>query len=140
MKRVLQIAAILFGSVLLAAFFAPIPVGGILNSGNAAGLLFSVVILLYAVFYRRVHCGIGRLWKKYGGRVWVSAIAVIMAGGLSFTLFTKGCMVMAAKKSPVGTETVVVLGCQVRPDGPSVMLWERIDAAHAYLQAHPAAV
>ncbi len=32
---------------------------------------------------------------------------------------------------------MVVLGCMVRPDGPSVSLQNRIDAAYNYLTAHP---
>lgn len=34
-----------------------------------------------------------------------------------------------------GSRTVIVLGCQVRRDGPSLMLRRRLDAACSYLSA-----
>ena len=42
-------------------------------------------------------------------------------------------------RTPDGDRTVIVLGCQVHPDGPSLMLTERLDAAYDYLVEHPAA-
>ena len=53
-------------------------------------------------------------------------------------------MALSAARRPAPADppgTVIVLGCEVRPDGhPSVMLQSRIDAAFAYLTAHPDAM
>ena len=53
-------------------------------------------------------------------------------------------MALAAARRPDPADppgTVIVLGCEARPDGrPSVMLQSRINAACAYLTAHPEAV
>lgn len=140
MKKCMQIAGILLGIIFFIAFFAPIPVGGILNSGNMAGLAFSVLLVLYAVFCLRVHRMLCALWAYKAGKAGLCAAAALFLAAASFTVYTFGCMVHATGKTPAGTETVVVLGCQVREDGPSLMLWERIDAAYAYLQENGEAV
>ncbi len=140
MARFFQITGILFSVFLLAAFLAPIPVGGIINVGNCAGLLFALLLLAYCIWYRRVHQWVRRTLKKKMGRVLISTLAIILAAALLFLLYTGYCMLMSLNNLPDGTETVVVLGCQVQAHGPSLMLWERIDAAYAYLTAHPEAM
>ena len=42
-------------------------------------------------------------------------------------------MIWKANNIPQEETTVVVLGCQVKPYGPSLMLQERLDAAYKYL-------
>ncbi len=137
MSMFFQIIGILASTLLLVAFVAPIPVGGIINSGNLVGILLSALLLFYAVFYRRIHRWVGIAWKGLAGRIFLTVIAIGTAAFLLFTLYTGVRMVLTLKNAPKGTETVIVLGCQVRADGPSLMLWERIDAATAYLKAHP---
>jgi uncharacterized SAM-binding protein YcdF (DUF218 family) len=46
-------------------------------------------------------------------------------------------MGVALHKKPKAESTPVVLGCKVRGSTPSLMLQRRLDAAFAYLQAHP---
>lgn len=50
-------------------------------------------------------------------------------------------MLSAMNNAPVdetdGSRTVIVLGCQVRADGPSLMLKNRLEAARAYLDENP---
>ena len=36
-----------------------------------------------------------------------------------------------------GPEVMVIFGCQVRKDGPSILLRDRLDTALAYLEDHP---
>ena len=67
----------------------------------------------------------------------------VIAVCMTAILVTVGRMALAAADRPAqGQEcTVVVLGCQVFPDGhPSLMLRGRINAAYDYLSAHPDAV
>ena len=47
------------------------------------------------------------------------------------------CMAGAAKNTPDGRETVVVLGCRVFDNGPSLMLRTRLEAAYRYLENNP---
>jgi len=70
--------------------------------------------------------------------------AAILVGGLCLAAAVLVLMALAAARRPDPADppgTVIVLGCEARPDGrPSVMLQSRINAACAYLTAHPEAV
>lgn len=96
-------------------------------------LLLAAAWLTWPGFFRRL------LRPRWLRRLVNCVIAVCMTA----ILVTVGRMALAAADRPAqGQEcTVVVLGCQVFPDGhPSLMLRGRINAAYDYLSAHPDAV
>ena len=69
---------------------------------------------------------------------WIRALlALILVGVLSFCgLFA--CVMYGAYDHIQGEpEVMVILGCQVRQDGPSVLLRDRLDTALDYLEGHP---
>lgn len=119
---------------LLAAVFFLLPLGiGILHFGMvwpAALLLLCAAWLTWPDFFRRL------LRPK-----WLRAlVGCVIAVCMTAILVTLGKMAMAAADRPADGQdcTVVVLGCQVFPDGhPSLMLRGRINAAYDYLTAHP---
>ena len=134
MKRTLSRAAA--GLCLALALFFLLPLcAGILHFGMlwpAAVLTGAAVVLLWPDFFRRL------LRPKWLRRVIACAAAVC----LTAVLVTLGKMAQSAAHRPTGDTpcTVVVLGCQVYPDGhPSLMLQNRIHAAYDYLTAHPEA-
>ena len=49
-------------------------------------------------------------------------------------------MYKATQQRPVSKSTVIVLGCRVYGEQPSLMLKERLDAAYEYLVTNPGAV
>ena len=122
---------------LLGAVFFLLPLGiGILHFGMvwpAALLLLCAAWLTWPDFFRRL------LRPK-----WLRALAgCVIAVCMTAILVTLGKMAMAAADRPADGQdcTVVVLGCQVFPDGhPSLMLRGRINAAYDYLTAHPDAL
>lgn len=122
---------------LLAAVFFLLPLGiGILHFGMvwpAALLLLCAAWLTWPDFFRRL------LRPK-----WLRAlVGCVIAVCMTAILATLGKMAMAAADRPADGQdcTVVVLGCQVFPDGhPSLMLRGRINAAYDYLTAHPDAL
>ena len=57
--------------------------------------------------------------------------------GIVYVVFLTALIVTADKTPPKEDSTVIVLGCQVRGDHPSLMLEARIDAAFEYMTAHP---
>ena len=122
---------------LLAAVFFLLPLGiGILHFGMvwpAALLLLCAAWLTWPDFFRRL------LRPK-----WLRAlVGCVIAVCMTAILVTLGKMAMAAADRPADGQdcTVVVLGCQVFPDGhPSLMLRGRISAAYDYLTAHPDAL
>lgn len=64
-----------------------------------------------------------------------------------FTLFLAGVMTFAALFGAVAhgmkdqvygqPDVMIILGCQVKPWGPSILLQDRLDEALDYLEAHP---
>lgn len=82
--------------------------------------------------------------RLFTGRLRKAAVALTAALGAAVACILAVCVVMgaaAADRPAEGEEvTVIVLGCQVNGTEPSVMLRERIEAAYAYLAAHPEAV
>lgn len=96
-------------------------------------LLLAAAWLTWPGFFRRL------LRPRWLRRLVNCVIAVCMTA----ILVTVGRMALAAADRPAqGQEcTVVVLGCQVFPDGhPSLMLRGRIQAAYRYLTDHPEAM
>ena len=122
--------------IALALFFLLPLCAGILHFGMlwpAAVLLGAAAVLLWPDFFRRL------LRPKWLRRIIACAAAICLAA----VLVTLGKMAQSAGHRTAGDTpcTVVVLGCQVYPDGhPSLMLQNRIDAAYNYLTAHPEAV
>ena len=87
-------------------------------------------------------------YKSYRGnspqrkrRHWLAALLILL--GLGLILFGALEIVIAresrgrtAERSG-GPEVMVIFGCQVKPDGPSILLRDRLDTALAYLEEHP---
>lgn len=78
---------------------------------------------------------------KSGAKKWLAALlALIIAGVLAFAalefVIWQGARGQAAQTGD-GPEVMVVFGCHVNKDGPSIQLRERLDAALGYWQGHP---
>lgn len=87
-------------------------------------------------------------YKSYRGdspqrkkRHWLAALLVLL--GLGLVLFGalelviwRGSQGRTAQAGD-GPEIMVIFGCQVRKDGPSILLRDRLDTALAYLEDHP---
>lgn len=125
------------GIVLLALFIIPLILFGILNTGNGIGLAFSVLLILYSVFFTRINNGIAKHNKKKTVRIVLKTTSVILLLVIIFIIFTTVKIIWTANNTPDEETTVVVLGCQVKPYGPSLMLRERLDAAYEYLGENP---
>lgn len=80
-------------------------------------------------------------YKPYGGRkshLWFKIllalilVAVIVFAGLEVTI------AVHSRTNLVGEpQTMVIFGCQMKKEGPSVLLRDRLDTALAYLEDHP---
>ena len=78
---------------------------------------------------------------SYKGRrrpLWLQILlGLILAGALAFAVLL-GVVLSGAHSSVSGDpQVMIVLGCQVTPWRPSVLLQDRLDTALAYLQDHP---
>lgn len=80
------------------------------------------------------------LITKYGkpAKIARRALNICVCIGLLVVGITEALIIRASLGEPdESCQYMVVLGCMVRPDGPSVSLQNRIDAAYDYLTAHP---
>ena len=87
-------------------------------------------------------------YKSYRGnspqrkkRRWPAVLLILfIAGVLAFGALElaiwQGARGRAAQAGS-GPEVMVIFGCQVRKDGPSILLRDRLDTALAYLEDHP---
>lgn len=83
------------------------------------------------------------LVKRYGkpARIVRTVLNICVCIGFVVVAVTEGFVIHASLGQPeTECEYVVVLGCMVRPDGPSTSLRNRIDATYDYLTAHPNAI
>ena len=128
---------IIVGLIFVIWFMAPALFSGVFNAGNMIGIPISTALLFYGIFMDKLHRLINRLWQKSAGKMFLSAAAFITAVVMVFVLFvTVNIVYHSHNTPPTENTTMVVLGCQVKPWGPSLMLNQRIDAAYNYLSKH----
>ena len=72
-------------------------------------------------------------WKK-----WLVALLALMAAGILAFAALLGVVLAGSHTDLPGEPSImIILGCQVRTDGPSVLLQDRLDTALDYLEDHP---
>lgn len=131
-----KIILIFIEILLLAVFLIPAFLS-IINAGNIAGMLFSVMALLGTVYSEKLFGFIRSLWTHAFGRIAVMFAALFLAFGIFFAGFITIRMIGAAYNPPEKPATVVVLGCHVKGTKPSLMLARRLDAAYEYMTENP---
>ncbi len=79
----------------------------------------------------------GKLPKSWGKKLLTILLVLILIGTLVF--FVLLGLVLSGSRDDVNGEPqcMVILGCQVKPWGPSILLQDRINKAAGYLLAHP---
>lgn len=77
------------------------------------------------------------LWERLPGPAKAACLGAVCLGLLWF-LFVEGLIISAfGAKGEAGLSYIVVLGAQIKPNGPSVALARRLDRAYQYLQDNP---
>ena len=83
------------------------------------------------------------LWNRVFGKHWrwmEGTLYLLTAAGLVLVLLLSGMMVRYAlfHRAPEGTQTtLVVLGCKISGDRPTIMLRQRLDSAYQALVENP---
>ncbi len=136
MSAVVRIVFFILSAAGAAWFMEPIR-HNVLDIGSGSGLSVCILTFLTALFYPVLRRAAARSPKLRNlGRV----MAVLVSLGLVWSAGMTSLMASAAAADPPETATVVVLGSKVSGTVPSADLWARINAAAAYLKAHPKAV
>jgi len=143
MKRTVMILALVSATVALFFGLAPLVGYRIFHLGVLLLLLYGAGVVLLLVFWDAfpdmMFPGYPKeqyLWWRVLRGILVGVLAAMLVVGAILSVV----MVKAGRfnRPPEGeTATVVVLGCLVREDGPSLMLRYRLDAALQYLLDHP---
>lgn len=79
--------------------------------------------------------------KNYKGKrlhIWIKVlIALVIAGVLAFGALLGAVLYGSYDHIQGDPQIMVILGCQVQPWGPSILLQDRLDEALDYLEDHP---
>lgn len=127
--KILSYTLGIIGIAVLIMFIIPL-FSGTLNTGSYFGFVIGAVTLLMGIFTPKLFNS-GKKWVRYIFRAVLIIYAVLVAYAVTLSAFMIANMNDAPEKD--GSRTVIVLGCQVRRDGPSLMLSRRINAAYNYL-------
>ena len=69
---------------------------------------------------------------------WLQALLVLVAAGVLCFAALFGAVIYGSYDHVTGEpEVMIILGCQVKPDGPSQLLRDRLDKALGYLEDYP---
>lgn len=131
---------IILGLILIYLFSLPFLRFHVLNIGNKLGLAAGFFFILIGIFFSKIIDGIKSAWSKNAGKIFLIFVSSFLI--FSFTIFLIANILMLSKiswKNPQ-KNIVIVLGCQVIGENPSIMLSERINAAYNYLLENPEAV
>lgn len=110
-----------------------------LGLGNVTGIIVFAIFAFYMKFLPEVHQRIKEMWKIRKMRMPIGIIGAGIAIIIFLVIIETGCMISACGKEPAENATVVVLGCKVNGDKPSLSLEERLVAAYDYLSQNPSA-
>ena len=125
-------------AVILAGFLVA-PMGqGIINIGNITGT--ALCVWIFCVSVAPIHRTIRNLFCRHKFTKFlyrfVNVCFIIFA---VYGTVVTSLMTWAALQTPTENATVVVLGAQVKPWGPSAVLNGRISGAQRYLEEHESA-
>ncbi|MBQ8134274.1 MAG: YdcF family protein [Clostridia bacterium] len=109
----------------------------IISFGSVVGTAFFCAVILCTLLFTKVKAFVIKLRKTRWGKIIVNTVYVLLGLFVIFVGAAFGAMVYGSEREPAEGATVVVLGCQVRGQEPSLILKTRLDTAYDYLTAHP---
>ena len=130
MKR--KIVAIIF--VLLSVWFMLPIFKGVLH----IGMIYPVLIFLFTAAVLCFWDKFKAFFKKH--KIIFRGLIVAFILGMAVIVVPLGFMIAASVDTPPENATVIVLGCQVKGDKPSRMLYDRCQSALNFLKANPKSV
>ena len=123
----MQIALIIIGAVVF-FLFAIAVFDRVLNFGNIAGMLFGIAYIVIGLLMNRTD-------SSNQNYIFIIALCVLLL------IILKMREIYAAGKTKISAQKVIiVLGCRVRGDEPSLSLIKRVDAAYKFLLFNPESV
>ncbi len=112
-------------------------VSTIFNIGTVAGSLFFAWTGANCILWDKVSAVVQRMKQNKTAKTIYRVLCILFAVMLIWIAVILGAMAYFAARPPKDNATVVVLGCQVRGDNPSLLLYKRIETAFEYLKTNP---
>lgn len=111
-----------------------------ITAGTYIGSAVFGTVIAISAFFEPFSRLVGKIWDAFFGKIALLVLGGIILVLVGFCLFFTVRMVQRTEVRTERTEAVIVLGCQVRGDTPSVMLSRRLNAALEVLEENPKAV
>lgn len=127
-----RLSIIIFALLNLILFCCPM-IMGIFNIGNITGALVCLIITFSSIYYYQLKTFLFQLCQTPFFKVIIIILSSIIVLCIICTAILSILMIKAATNSPPNNPTVVVLGCKVNAQTPSLMLKRRLDTALKYL-------
>ena len=106
----------------------------VVNIGTILGSMLFSFIAVMCIFWDKITAFVK---KNKTLKIIYRVLCVLFSVVFLWIAVILGSMVYFANKTPEKNATVIVLGCQVRGDTPSLLLYKRIETAFEYLKANP---
>ena len=137
--RLIEVCLLIFGIICIGFFLLFLITGftAKFNTGNAVGMAMSLFMGLVLLFPNKTAEIVSGLWKTGGGRAFVVIFLSFAAVCIVLAVIISVQMIKAADNLPHKPTNIIVLGCRVKENGPSLMLEKRINAAYEYLSENP---
>lgn len=136
-QMTIRVILITVGSIFFIWFLLPVFTHVKPDIGNLTGMGVFALVLLYGIFFEQVNQFLRKRWESRAGKIVLLLLAAVAGIILTLAAVTYGCILHAAAgKAEAGAE-VIVLGCKVNGDRPSLSLLYRMEAALSYLEENP---
>ena len=114
-------------------FAVPLSLSVNLSIGNATGIGICIMLFMYVLFMPHINNVIA-VWQLHKVKKWIyRGIIGLIILIISLVIIETTCIIRAINNKPTDNATVVVLGCRVYGDRPSLSMQERVMAAYNYL-------
>lgn len=123
----MTITLLIIGIIIIAAFLLTI-FEDVFNAGNIAGILGGIYIISIALLYDRIN---NTLWLV------LFSAAVL---GMVITITLMSIIYFKGRTKAEKENVIIVLGCRVKWDKPSLSLIKRVNAAYDFLNKNPNAL
>ena len=111
--------------LLMVMFIIPVFTGLVVNIGNVTGFLLG--FLLYQLVRN----------PSLLNNPWIIGLLILISFCTVIAAVITHQMIAVLKKKPAGDETLIILGCEIMGEKPSLMQVERLEAALKYLKKYP---
>ena len=129
--------AVLFAVGFAIFLFPPVFSGVFFNIGNSAGMLACAALFFVTIYWSKL---LNVLSENKALRVAAVIVTAIAGALVVLAIIISAFMLSAVNSPPPENTTVIILGCKVKGERPSLMLNKRINAAYEYLSENPSAM